>query len=205
MDPSNADYHYRLGQVYDRLMRAQWSSDPDDALVSGVRAMTAYREAILRNPTAPDPYLAWGWGLESMSRLAGWAAENRDGVAPSHDSAGNGLAQLITQLAQHPERAARWSRQLMQTATHLDPTTAFAHYSAGLYGLERWETLPAAERERVVQRLQSAVQLDPKYTASILQALGERTQDRELVRALARGTPEEARWRGDGRKTVGGR
>ena len=36
--------------------------------------MTAYREAILRNPTSPYPYLDWGWALESVSRLAGWVA-----------------------------------------------------------------------------------------------------------------------------------
>jgi hypothetical protein len=105
----------------------------------------------------------------------------------------------------HPKGAAQWSRQLMQTATHLDPTTAFAQYSAGVYGLERWETLPPEEQQRVIQRLRSAVQLDPKYARSILQALWERTQDRDLVRALARGTPEEARWRVNGGEMARGR
>jgi hypothetical protein len=47
-----------------------------------------------------------------------------------------------------------------------------------------------------VQELRSAVQLEPKYANAIVQALWERTQDRELVQALARGTSEAARWRG---------
>ena len=93
----------------------------------------------------------------------------------------------------------------MQTATHLDPIAAVTHYSAGLYALQQWETLPAAERARVVQQLRRAVQLEPKYATVILPALWERTQDRELVQALARGTSEEARWRIDGGKIAGGR
>ena len=103
------------------------------------------------------------------------------------------------------EGAAQWSRQLLQTATHLDPMAAVTHYSAGLYALQQWETLPAAERARVVQPFRSAVQLEPKYATAILQALWERTQDGELVRALARGTSEEALWRIDGGKIAGGR
>jgi O-antigen ligase len=205
LDPGNADYHYHLGQAHDRLMQLQWSSDPAGALVSGVRAMAAYREAILRNPTASDPYLAWGLALESVSQLALWTAENRDLIASPPDGGGNTLEQLITQLVQHPERASQWSRQLVQTAIHLDPTTASSHYTAGLYGLQRWETLSPEDRERVIQQLRSAVQLEPKNAAAILQALWEQTQDRELVRALARGTPDEARWRGDGGRIVGGR
>lgn len=205
LDPGNADYHYHLGLAYDRLMQAQWSSDPARALVSGVWAMTAYREAILRNPTASEAYLAWGWVLESIGRLAESAADDPDLIAPSHDGGGNTLSQLITPLARHPERAAQWSRLLVQTATHLDPTTAFAHYSAGLHGLEQWETLQVEERERVIQQLRSAVELDRKYAASILQAVWEQTQDRDLVHALARGTPEEARWRMDSRKAPVGR
>ena len=93
----------------------------------------------------------------------------------------------------------------MQTATHLDSTAAFTHYSAGLYALQQWETLPAAERARVVQQLRRALQREPKYATVILQALWERTQDRELVRALAHGTAEEAVWRIDGGKIAGGR
>jgi hypothetical protein len=54
-------------------------------------------------------------------------------------------------------------------------------------------------------QLRSAVQLNPKYARSTLQALWERTQDRDLVRALARGTPKEARWRMDGKKIAVGR
>jgi hypothetical protein len=131
--------------------------------------------------------------------LAEWAAENRDLFAPSGDGGADPLVYPFIELARHREQAARWSRQLMQTATHLDPTTAYAQYSAGLYRLQQWETLPAEERQRVVQQLRGAIQLDPKYAASILQVLWERTQDRDLVRALARGTPEEARWRIDGR------
>ena len=93
----------------------------------------------------------------------------------------------------------------MQTATYLDPTDAFAHYSAGLYALQQWETLEPAERTRVVQRLRNAAQLDPTYAHLVMQALWERTQDRELVQALARGTSEEAQWRIDGGKIVGQR
>ena len=88
----------------------------------------------------------------------------------------------------------------MQTATHLEPTVAFVHYSAGLYALRQWETLGTQERTRVVQQLRSAVQLEPKYAHEIVQALWERTQDRELVQALARGTSEEARWRENDKK-----
>jgi hypothetical protein len=58
LDPGNANSHYRLALAIDRLMRVQWSSAPDAALVYGVRAMTAYREAVLQNPTSPYPYLA---------------------------------------------------------------------------------------------------------------------------------------------------
>jgi len=65
--------------------------------------------------------------------------------------------------------------------------------------------LGAKEQTRVVQQLRSAVQLEPKYANAILQALWERTQDRELVRALAHGTSEEALWRIDGGKIAGGR
>ena len=57
LDPANANYYYHLGLAFDRLMREYWSSDPAAALISGVHAMTAYREAILRNPTSPYPYL----------------------------------------------------------------------------------------------------------------------------------------------------
>jgi len=38
-----------------------------------------------------------------------------------------------------------------------------------------------------------------------MQALWERTQDRELVQSLARGTSEEGLWRIDGGKIAGGR
>ena len=55
-----------------------------------------------------------------------------------------------------------------------------------------------------MQQLRRAVQLEPKYATMILQALWERTQDRDLVRALARGTSEEALWRIDGGKIAGG-
>jgi len=115
------------------------------------------------------------------------------------------FSHVIAHLTQHPDGAALWAQQLVQTATHLDPTDAFAHYSAGLYALQQWETLPAEARARVVQQLRSAVQLEPKYANAIVQALWERTQDRELVQALARGTSEEARWRSDGGKIAGGR
>ena len=167
--------------------------------------MMEYREAILRNPTSAYPYLAWGWTLERMSRLAGWIAEHRVSIATSDDIGRHSFAHLITQLAQHPERAAQRSRQLVQTATHLEPTAAFTHYSAGLYALQQWETLPAAERARVMQQLRRAVQLEPTYAPVLLQALWERAQDRELVRTLARGTSEEAVWRIDGGKIAGGR
>ena len=197
LDPDNADYHYHLGSTYESLMQAQRSSDAVRALVAGVRAMAEYREAILRNPTSPHPYLAWSWTLDSVRQLAASVAENRLPIATSDDLGGHRLSHVIAQLTQHPDSAAQWSQQLVQTATHLAPTAAFAHYSAGLYALQQWETLPAEERTRVVQQLRSAVQLEPKYANDIVQALWEWTQDRELVQALARGTSEEARWRGN--------
>jgi hypothetical protein len=126
-----------------------------------------------------------------MSRLAGWIAENRVSIAMSDDNGSDSFAYLVTQLAQHPERAAQQSRQLLQTATHLDPTAAITHYSVGLYALQQWETLPAKERARVVQQLRSAVQLEPKYATVILQAFWECTQDRERVRTLTGGTPRK--------------
>jgi hypothetical protein len=49
----------------------------------------------------------------------------------------------------------------------------------------------------VVQQLRSAVLVEPKYANDIVQALWERKRDRELVQALARGTSEEALWRGN--------
>ena len=142
LDPDNADYHYHLGSTYESLMQAQRSSDAVRALVAGVRAMVEYREAILRNPTSPHPYLAWGWTLDSVRRLAASVAENRLPIATSDDLGGHRLSHVIAQLTQHPDSAAQWSQQLVQTATHLDPTAAFAHYSAGLYALQQWETLP---------------------------------------------------------------
>jgi hypothetical protein len=74
-----------------------------------------------------------------------------------------------------------------------------------LQRLQRWDTLPAAEQRQVVQDLRSALQLEPRYATAILPRLWERTQDRELVLALARGTPEEPRWRADSGKIAGGR
>lgn len=71
--------------------------------------------------------------------------------------------------------------------------------------LQRWETLSAEDQERIIRQLRSAVQLDSKYAATILHAVWERTRDRDLVRSLARGTPEEARWRADGGRIAGGR
>lgn len=94
----------------------------------------------------------------------------------------------------------------MQIATYLDPTDAFAHYNAGLYALQQWETLGLAERTRMVQQLRSAAQLDPEtYATAVMQAVWKRTQDRELVQTLARGTSEDALWRVDGGKIAGGR
>jgi hypothetical protein len=46
----------------------------------------------------------------------------------------------------------------------------------------------------VVQELRNALQLEPRYATVILPRLWERTHDRALVLALARGTPEEPRW-----------
>jgi hypothetical protein len=199
LDAGNADYHYQLGWAYDSFMQAQWSSDPVRALVAGVRAIVEYREAILRNPTSPYPYLAWGWALDSAVRLAERVAQQRLLSIPSDDIGDHRLSYFFTQLTQYPEDVAQWSRQLVQTATHLDPTGAFAHYSAGLQALQQWETLGSEERTRVVQQLRSAVQLEPKYANAIVHALWERTQDRKLVQALARGTSEEALWQGDGK------
>ena len=160
--------------------------------------MAEYREAILRNPTSLYPYAAWGWALDSERRLAARVAEHRLPIATSDDIGGHHLSYVITQLTEHPDGAAQWSQQLVQTATYLDPTDAFAHYSAGLYALQQWETLGSEERTHAVQQLRSAAQLDPTtYANAVMQALWERTQDRELVQALARGTSEEALWRGN--------
>jgi O-antigen ligase len=197
LDPDNADYHYHLGSTYESLMHAQRASDAVRALVAGVRAMVEYREAILRNPTSPHPYLAWSWTLDSVRRLAASVAKNRLHIATSDDLGGHRLSYVIARLTQHPDSATQWSQQLAQTATHLEPTAAFAHYSTGLYALQQWETLPAEERTRVVQQLRSAVLLEPKYANDIVEALWEWTQDRDLVQALARGTSEEALWRGN--------
>jgi len=194
LDPGNADYHYRLAHVYERAMRAQWDSDPPGALASGIQAMAAYREAILRNPTTSFPFLHWGWMIEGMSGLAAWVAGQESFVTNPFRLGEHDLKPLITRLAQRPEGAAEWSRRLLRTATHLDPTTAFIHYSAGMYALPRWEALGSEERARVIQELRSASQLDQKFTAAILQALWERTRDADLVRAMARGTSEEGRW-----------
>jgi hypothetical protein len=56
------------------------------------------------------------------------------------DIGGNQLPHFLTQLIQHAERAARRSRQLVQTATHLEPLNAITQYIAGLYALQQWET-----------------------------------------------------------------
>lgn len=196
LDPGHADYHYRLGLAYERNMRTQWTTDPSRALIFGLQAIAAYREAILRNPTSPFPYLSWGWALENVSRLAAWMPERQVRSATSLPIAGEDVTHWITQLRQDPERAAWWSRQLLQTATYLAPTAAFTHYSAGLHALQRWDMLSEAEQARALQELHSAIQLEPSYAGAILQAVWERTDDRALVQAMARGTPEEARWRG---------
>ena len=168
--------------------------------------MVEYREAILRNPTYLYPYEGWGWVLDSVRQLATQVVEHRLPIATSDDIGGKHLSSFITQLTQYPDSAVQWAQQLVQTATHLDPTDASAQYSAGLYALQQWETLGPAERTRVVQQLRSAAQLDPTtYADAAMQALWERTQDRELVQALARGTSEEARWRIDSGKIAGGR
>ena len=195
LDPGPADYHYRLGQAYERDMRAQWSRDTAGAFRAGAQAMAAYRAAILRNPTSPFPYLAWGWTLDEVSRSAPWLTLQRNHAAVSNGVADEGLAALWRHLAQHPDAAAHWSTWLLQTATHLAPTTAFAHYSAGLHQLQRWDRLSAQEQQQVVQQLRNALQLEPRYASAILPRLWERTHDRELALALARGTPEERRWR----------
>jgi hypothetical protein len=206
LDPDNTHYHYQLGRAYDSLREAQRSSDPVRALVAGVQAMVEYREAILRNPTSLYPYAAWGWALDSTRRLAVWVAEHRLPSATADGIGGKYLSYVMAQLTEHPDGAAQWAQQLVQTATYLDPTDAFAHYSAGLYALQQWEMLGRVERTRVVQQLRSAAQLDPTtYAHAVMQALWERTQDRELVQALARGTPEEARWRVDGRSATSNR
>jgi O-antigen ligase len=205
--PNNAHYHYQLGQAYDSLMQAQRSSDPVRALVAGVQAMVEYREAILRNPTSNYPYAAWGWALDNARQLATRVAEHRLPIATSDGLGGKYLAYVIAQLTEHPDSAAQWAQHLVQLATYLDPTDAFAHYSAGLYALQQWETLGSEERMRVVQHLRSAVRLAPQtyYASEVIQAVWKRTQDREFVQALARGTSEEARWRSDGGKIAGGR
>ena len=205
LDTDNAHYHYQLGRADDSLMEAQRSSDPVRALVAGVQAMVEYREAILRNPTSLYPYAAWGWALDRERRLAAWVAEHRLPIATSDVIGGKHLSYVIAQLTEHPDAAAQWSQQLVQIATYLDPLDDFAHYSAGLYALQQWETLGPVERTRVVQHLRSTVQLDPTYAHAVMQALWERTQDRELVQTLAGGTSEEALWRIDGGKIAGGR
>jgi DDE superfamily endonuclease len=53
-----------------------------------------------------------------------------------------------------------------------------------------------------VKRLRSAMQLEPKSAATIPHSLWERMRDSDLVRAAARGTPEEARWREDDQSAV---
>jgi hypothetical protein len=206
LDPGHADYHYQLGRAYDILMREQRSSDPVRALGAGVQAMVEYREAILRNPTYLYPYEGWGWVLDSVRQLATQVVEHRLPIVTSDDIGGKHLSSFITQLTEYPDSAVQWAQQLVQTATHLDPTDASAQYSAGLYALQQWETLGPAERTRVVQQLRSAAQLDPTtYADAVMQALWERTQDGELVQALVRGTSEEARWRIDSGKIAGGR
>src|SRR5262249_24280212 len=162
LDPANADYHYQLGRAYDSLREAQRSSDPVHALAAGVQAMVEYREAILRNPTSLYPYAAWGWSLDSARRLAAWVAEHRLPIATADDIGGKHLSYVMAQLTEHPDGAAQWAQQLVQLATYLDPTDAYAHYSAGLYALQQWETLGPPERTRVVQHLRSAAWLDPE-------------------------------------------
>lgn len=162
LERANADYHLHLGQAYERAIRAQWTSDPMRALTAGLQAMLAFREAILRHPTSPFPYLAWGWSLENMARLATWSEAFRTFRPTVHRSGGSDLEPVATRLAQHPERIAPFARRLLQTAAYLAP----------------------------------------KYAAPILQALWERTRDRDLVRALARGTPEEAKWPADERPST---
>jgi O-antigen ligase len=205
LDPGQADYRYRLGQAHARAMQAQWTRDPAGAFRAGVQAMAAYREAILQNPTSPFPYLAWSWTLEDVSRLAPWMAAQRlrPVTATTHGLTAGGLPALTQQLAQHPEDAAHWAKWLLQTATHLAPTTTFAHYSAGLHRLQRWQRLSAEEQRQVVQALRSALQLEPRYASAILPRLWERTHDQALVQALARGTSEERRWHAERGKTAG--
>jgi hypothetical protein len=93
LNPGQADYRYRLGQAYARAMHAQWTPDAAGAFRAGVQAMAAYRKAILRNPTSLFPYLAWGWTLEDVSRLAPWLDAQGSRPAGSHGIADEGLHQ----------------------------------------------------------------------------------------------------------------
>ena len=205
LDSDNADYRYRLGSTYESLMQAMRSSEAVRALDAGIQAMVEYRAAILQNPTSSHPYLAWAWTLDSMTWLAASVAKKRLHSATRDDLGGHRLSYVIAQLTQYPDGAAQWSQQLAQIATHLAPTAAFAHYSAGMYALQQWETLPGEERTRVVQQLRSALLLEPKYANDIVEALWEWTQDKDLVEALARGTSEEALWRGNDKNATSAR
>ena len=181
-------------------MQAQRSSDPVRALVAGVQAVVEYR-AILRNPTSNYPYAAWGWALDNARRLATRVAEHRLPSATSDGLGGKYLAYVIAQLTEHPDSAAQWAQHLVQLATYLDPTDAYAHYNAGLYALQQWETLGSEERMRVVQHLRSAVRLDPEtyYASEVIQAVWERTRDREIVQVPRAAPPRKlgGAWMGE--------
>jgi O-antigen ligase len=57
-----------------------------------------------------------------------------------------------------------------------------------------WQTLRRWSR-RHTPELRTAAALEPASAAMLLHALWDRTHDRELLGAVARGTPEDARWR----------
>jgi hypothetical protein len=200
--PGHADDHDRLGLAYARIMHAQRARAPLQALAAGVQAATADREAILRNPTSPFPSLAWGWALEGVGQLATWAAGQPALVETSLRLGRQDVHPLITSVEHHPEPLAVFARQLVETATAVAPTAACGHARAGLSGMRPWETLASAERMDILQELRAAAALEPAYAATLLHALGDRTHDRDLLGALARGTPEETRWGAEERKAV---
>lgn len=99
--------------------------------------MVAYREAIMRHSTSSFSYLAWDGALEEVSQLARWLDGQPMRAGTSAARTDDSLRDLMRQLVQAPDDTAQSSRQLLQTATYLAPTTAFAHFGAGPHRLQR--------------------------------------------------------------------
>ncbi len=82
-DPSNAKYHYELGQFYARLFSISWKEGvwklergkwifqfKEKTLDYGLKAFDSYCQAVKLQPTNGWYHLCLGWIIDRLSKLA---------------------------------------------------------------------------------------------------------------------------------------